>query len=283
MIDGVWLWRRARKASPTAGSATAGAGVQSHKPVDAISVGAVVWPDFPSLAHAFWRAQELTLFREHRHLFSEPVVDLGCGDLLFGRLAGFPEKGIGIDYDLGSLRAADQLRSPLARIRADAGLLPVADASVAVCLSNSVLEHLPDLDQCFSEVRRILKPGGFFLFSVTLGTFTSQLKLWTGQRDAERWLRTFGHCQQPCEEDLLGKLAAHGFAIRACVAYQTLWTTAIYRLMVSPCFQFIERHWSHSFRSRIRVWLTPKVVESLRNTRRGKGACLFVVAGKNSK
>lgn len=281
IIDGIWLHLRARKAVASLEPRTAGAGIQSAKPVETIVLGPVVWPGFPTLAHAFWRAQELTLFRDHCHLFSSPAVDLGCGDMVFGRLAGFPENGFGVDYDFGSLLAAGQMKSPQPRIRADAGRLPLADAGLAVCLSNSVLEHLPDLDRCFAEVRRILKPGGLFLFSMTLGVFTSQLKFWTGQRDTELWLRTFGHLQQPGEEELLKKLCAQGFSIRACTTYQGLWTTAIYRFLVSPCFQFIERRCVQSVRNRLRIWLTPRVVGSLRNTSRGEGACLFVVACKN--
>jgi SAM-dependent methyltransferase len=283
MIDAAWLWVRARKNSRATQTQTAGAGIQSGKMVPVTSIGPVAWPEFPTLAHGFWRAQELTLFWRHRGYFAEPVLDLGCGDSLFGQMADFPKIGFGIDYDAASLAAAKELRSPLKLIQADAGNMPLADACVSACLSNSVLEHLPDLDRCFSEVSRILKPGGLFIFSMTLGSFTSQLNFWTGRRDAGYWVQTFGHFQQPGEDELLKKLAAHGFTVQTCISYQTRWTTALYRLMVSPCFQFVERRGGESFHRRLRDWLAGKVVESLRNTPRGEGACAFVIACKNPK
>jgi SAM-dependent methyltransferase len=223
IIDAAWLWVRARKNTHVAKAQTAGAGIQSGKMVSISSIGPVAWPEFPTLAHGFWRAQELTLFWKNR------------------------------------------------------------GSCVSACLSNSVLEHLPDLDRCFSEVARVLKPDGLFIFSMTLGSFTSQLNFWTGQRDAALWVRTFGHFQQPSEDELLKKLAAHGFTVQTYISYQTQWTTALYRLMVSPCFQFVERHGGESFHRRIRDWLAPKVVESLRNTPQGEGACIFVIACKKPK
>lgn len=282
IIDAVWLGARARRALRTNQAETAGAGVQAHQAINVLSLGAVDWPEFPTLAHSFWRAQELTLFREHARLFAEPVLDLGCGDSLFGQMAGFPKKGFGVDYDAASLAAAKVLGSPLELIQADAGKMPLENGSVAVCLSNSVLEHLPDLDQCFAEVARVLKPGGLFIFSMTLGSFTSQLTFWAGQRDAGYWVRSFGHFQQPVEDELLKKLAAHGFAVQTRIPYQTRWTTAWYRLLVSPCVQFIERRGGDCFRRRLRQWLAPRVICSLRDTRSGEGACVFVVACKKS-
>jgi SAM-dependent methyltransferase len=281
VMDTAWFWARARKAARAKTATTAGAGIQAGQRVTTVSIGTVIWPEFPSLAHSFWRAQELTLFREHTRFFSEPILDLGCGDSLFGQLAGFPRNGFGVDYDAASLAAARELGSSLKLIQGDAGNLPLADACVAACLSNSVLEHLPDLDRCFSEVHRVLKPNGVFLFSMTLGSFTSQLKFWAGQRDADRWVRTFGHFQQLSHDELLRKLAAHGFTISTCISYQSRWTTAWYRFMVSPCFQFVERRGGNSFRRCMQTRLASKVSESLRYTRPGEGACLFVVSIKN--
>jgi SAM-dependent methyltransferase len=283
LLDGVWLWARAHKQGGVKNAATAGAGIQGAVRISTVNLGSVAWPVFSTLAHGFWRAQELTLFREHRGQFAGPVLDLGCGDSLFAQMADFPKTGFGVDYDVASLAAAKELQSPLKLIQADAGHMPLEDACVAACLSNSVLEHLPDLDRCFSEVARVLKPGGLFMFSMTLGSFTSQLNFWTGRRDAAFWVRNFGHFQQPTEDELLKKLAAHGFTIQTCISYQSRWSTALYRLMVSPCFQFVERRCGGSLRRRLRDWLVPKVIESLRNTPRGEGACAFVIALKQTK
>jgi len=41
---------------------------------------------------------------------------------------------------------------------------PFADSSFDACVSNYVLEHIADPGDHFSEVRRILRPGGVYLF-----------------------------------------------------------------------------------------------------------------------
>lgn len=45
-----------------------------------------------------------------------------------------------------------------------AGTIPLADGSVDAVLSTMVLCSVPDLAQALAEIRRILKPGGRFLF-----------------------------------------------------------------------------------------------------------------------
>lgn len=50
----------------------------------------------------------------------------------------------------------------------DVQRLTYADRSFAVCTSTEVFEHVPDDALGFAEVRRILMPGGLFLFTVPL-------------------------------------------------------------------------------------------------------------------
>jgi SAM-dependent methyltransferase len=49
--------------------------------------------------------------------------------------------------------------------RADAESLPFPDDSFDLVLGHAVLHHLPDLDRCFAEFRRVLRPGGRILFA----------------------------------------------------------------------------------------------------------------------
>jgi ubiquinone/menaquinone biosynthesis C-methylase UbiE len=282
-VDAAWFWIRERRQRGQVTALAAGAGIQSDRPVTCQPLGAVAWPDFPgNLAHSLWRAQEVTLFREHRHLFCEPVLDLGCGDLQFACCAGFPEKGIGVDYDFPSLQAGRWAASPLWRTWADARHLPLADGSVPLCVSNSVLEHLPDLDQCLAEVSRVLRPSGLFIFTATLGTFTTQLAYWAGTGDARQWTERFNHVQQPTEAELLNRLNQAGLTVESHIAYQNLWTTAWYRFLVSPACQFIERRCSQKLRTGLQTRLAKRVVESLKTTTSGQGACVFVVARKKA-
>jgi ubiquinone/menaquinone biosynthesis C-methylase UbiE len=50
-------------------------------------------------------------------------------------------------------------------VACDASALPFADASFDLVLGHAVLHHLPDLDRCFAEFKRVLKPGGILFFA----------------------------------------------------------------------------------------------------------------------
>lgn len=99
------------------------------------------------------------------------VLDLGCGT---GRGTGalkraYPKASlVALDFAPGMLREAqryltDALR--FERVCADALRLPFSDASADVIFSNLMLQWCDDLLIAFKEVRRVLRPGGLFLFS----------------------------------------------------------------------------------------------------------------------
>ena len=48
---------------------------------------------------------------------------------------------------------------------ADAEALPFADESFDLVLGHAVLHHLPDLDQAWREIHRVLRPGGIAVFA----------------------------------------------------------------------------------------------------------------------
>jgi SAM-dependent methyltransferase len=89
------------------------------------------------------------------------VLEIGCG--FGGQLAALEQRGsdaVGIDIDQ---RRADYVRSRghTAEV-ADAAGLPFPDASFDVIVTDSVIEHLPDLFGSLREARRVLRPGGSF-------------------------------------------------------------------------------------------------------------------------
>ena len=71
-------------------------------------------------------------------------------------------------------------------MRADATMLPLADASLDIVTAFDVLEHLEDDDACVREVRRVLKPGGAFLVAVPCDP-----KLWSAHDDAVDHVRRY--------------------------------------------------------------------------------------------
>jgi malonyl-CoA O-methyltransferase len=99
------------------------------------------------------------------------VLDLGSGT---GRVTRelkrrFPRAlVIALDIAPGMLREArrnQMLWRRFARVCADALRLPLAAASVDLVFSSLVLQWCEPLEQALEEVRRVLKPSGFFAFS----------------------------------------------------------------------------------------------------------------------
>lgn len=91
------------------------------------------------------------------------AVDLGCSGGLFTQsFVQYFEHIIGIDIDPHALaRAQNENQSPnLLFVLGSADNLPLPSDSVDLLLCNHVYEHVPDAPRLFSEIERILKPGG---------------------------------------------------------------------------------------------------------------------------
>ena len=123
------------------------------------------------------------------------VIDLGSGAgmdcLLAGRRVGSAGRVIGIDMTDAMLdrarRGASEAR--LAQVRfekADITALPVQPESVDIVISNGVINLLPDKTGVFSELYRVVRPGGRLQFAdIVIETELSEdarnnIDLWTG-------------------------------------------------------------------------------------------------------
>jgi malonyl-CoA O-methyltransferase len=99
------------------------------------------------------------------------VLDVGAGT---GRLTAqikkrFPRaEVIALDLAMGMLRQAKRNAGwwrPFRRVAGDAQALPFADGSMDLLVSNLCLQWCPDLRAIWHEFRRVLKPGGWLLFT----------------------------------------------------------------------------------------------------------------------
>lgn len=99
------------------------------------------------------------------------VLDLGCGTGRVTRALRRRYRGalvIGLDIAPGMLREArrhQRLWRRFARVCGDALRLPLRDASVDLVFSSLMLQWCEPLDAALAEVRRVLRPDGFFAFS----------------------------------------------------------------------------------------------------------------------
>lgn len=123
------------------------------------------------------------------------VVDIGSGAgmdcLLAGRRIGFEGAVIGIDMTDEMLErargGADEASLDHVRFeKADINHLPLDPESVDVVISNGVFNLAPDKEALFTELYRVVKPGGRLQFAdITVGVELSEnvrndIDLWTG-------------------------------------------------------------------------------------------------------
>jgi SAM-dependent methyltransferase len=157
--------------------------------------------DLPAF-RALLRAVEARFYQDLLPL-KEPVLDVGCGDGHFASVA-FPRPlTSGVDPAAGSLREARQRSAYHSLIQARGDALPYADGTFSTIVSNSVLEHIPDLDPVLAEIARLLKKpqlangsaAGRFVFCVPGDHFTRLLffvRLFRALR-LERLARAYEH------------------------------------------------------------------------------------------
>ena len=139
------------------------------------------------------------------------VLDVGGGPGYFA--AAFADAGlqyVGVEPDptemhVGAAQAATSSTAPASirgtatYVRASGMALPFADASLDICLSSNVAEHVPQPWRLGREMLRVTRPGGLAVLSYTvwLGPFggheTGLSHYLGGARAAERYTRKHGH------------------------------------------------------------------------------------------
>jgi arsenite methyltransferase len=125
----------------------------------------------------------------------ERVVDLGCGagtdSLVAAQMVGPNGHVTGIDMTpemLAKARAAaiEAGATNVEFLEGEIERLPLANESVDVVISNGVIDLVPDKDAVFTEIFRVLRPGGRMqVADVTIQNPVSEegrrnIDLWTG-------------------------------------------------------------------------------------------------------
>ncbi|MEZ4505771.1 MAG: methyltransferase domain-containing protein [Thermomicrobiales bacterium] len=96
-----------------------------------------------------------------------PVLDVGCGDGHFAASTFTEPIDVGIDPMERDITECAALRPRTYKtlVLGSATRMPFADESFQTVISNSVLEHIPDVDATVGEISRVLKPGGEFVMT----------------------------------------------------------------------------------------------------------------------
>ncbi len=102
----------------------------------------------------------------------ESSLELGCGTGYFTlnlMRGGYINEATCTDIAPGMVetleRNADALGLAVTTRVCDAEALPFADDSFDLVIGHAVLHHIPDLDQAWREIHRVLRPGGLAVFA----------------------------------------------------------------------------------------------------------------------
>ena len=128
--------------------------------------------DLPAF-RALLRAVESRFY--HQLPLTAPVLDLGCGDGHFAGVTFSEPIAAGIDPWWGPLQKSRRLGIYDVLTQGMGDRMPFADAQFATIFSNSVLEHIPDLQPVLNEANRVLQPGGLFIITTPSHYFTEFL------------------------------------------------------------------------------------------------------------
>jgi SAM-dependent methyltransferase len=113
------------------------------------------------------KVEKMLAILRHNGLLSFPprgiALDIGCSKGFFtSALSPFFEHVVGLDIDFHALGLArdESARDNVSYLGGDSMKLPFLDNTVDLIICNHVYEHVPDATQLFSEIHRVLTPGG---------------------------------------------------------------------------------------------------------------------------
>jgi SAM-dependent methyltransferase len=107
----------------------------------------------------------------------QPVLDMGAGDGHFAARTFHHKLDVGLDPAFVSLEEAARFGAYRLLVNSMGDRIPCTAESFASVVSNSVLEHIPNVDAVLADIRRVLKPGGRLVITVPNDHFTQNLSI----------------------------------------------------------------------------------------------------------
>jgi SAM-dependent methyltransferase len=176
---------------------------------------------------ALERYLEAKIFQTLR--FERPILDIGCGEGLFAKNVFAEKIDTGVDLDSRELDRARELDAYEELIQTKGNAIGKPSGSYKTVFSNSVLEHIPDIEPVFGEVYRLLAPRGKFYVTIPSHLFEKytvvyQILNGTGLHVvADKYRQFFNkfwrhyHCYEPEKWALLAK--KQGFEVTQIYTY----------------------------------------------------------------
>jgi len=116
------------------------------------------------------RSVESRILSDYIEKAEGPFLDLGCGNGTFGRSLALKDV-YGLDIDEKVIKNTSNNGYYKKVLPAAASDNPFPDSFFGTVFANCALEHMDKIDQVISEVRRVLKRDGKFIFTVPTRQF----------------------------------------------------------------------------------------------------------------
>ena len=110
-----------------------------------------------------------------RYACPSPILDVGCGDGLFARMAFGNAEVWGIDIDAVEGRWAAASKAYTQIILGDVTRASLPESFFATCVANCSLEHVPRVDLALRNIHNSLRPGGVAYLFVPTADWASHL------------------------------------------------------------------------------------------------------------
>lgn len=148
-----------------------------------------------------------------KHLDIKPddiILDIGCGGgMNVKRMAEKAKKVYGVDYSIVSVELSSEVNEDLIKqgqveiVEGNVKSLPFEDNTFDIVTAFETVYFWPDIERCFGEVKRVLKPGGVFLIGMeTNGSNNFIMKFWNHFIDMQMYT----------DEELKSFLENNGFS-----------------------------------------------------------------------
>jgi SAM-dependent methyltransferase len=231
----------------------------------------------PERAMRVYREENIrrgAVIRDHLEFIGpmSPFLEIGAnaGHSSYMLCNEFGAEGFALDISADALRHGIVLqdlwgmsRAPV-RVAGDAANLPFADGSLGLVVTFQTLSQFLDLEKIFVEIKRVLAPGGIFLFAEEpirrlLSFRLYRCPYYDTMKPWERKLFDWGLLGY-LVQDVIGANQEESFGIRQNhTMYLNDWNALVERHFVAHKYQIFvpERGWGERIVKRVAVQLDP--------------------------
>lgn len=149
---------------------------------------------------------------------TDHVLEAAAGTCACGRaLAPQVESVVCLDMtpamlSRGKAKAEEKALSNMTFVVGDAAEMPFLDGSFDIVLSRLAFHHFPDIETPFSEMVRVLKPGGKLVL-IDMEAADAPLRR---TEDAIEQMRDPSHVRNLSQKEILALYKKHGLAVTCC-------------------------------------------------------------------